>query len=149
MIDLAFYGGWWRRKSEATVLTAWKEYLDHLGNKPINEVWAAKSEELFTNLLSAIARDLRFSFDRVQLSKGAYSPVAHGHIEEELNLLRTLTIKLLSGETNIKMSVTDIPAHPDALALIASQKVAIEKLVAALDGNGALSVSIQHDDGGV
>src|SRR5690348_8507290 len=85
MIDLAFYGrrilGQSRRtRKEQRVIDAWREYFDHL-NSPIPEnapqalqVLLNAREELFVNLLSAIAIECAFEFDRVQLKKGMYSP---------------------------------------------------------------------------
>jgi hypothetical protein len=82
MIDLVFYGshvfGIHRpRKTERAVVEAWREYHDHLGTQfaeGAGVVWNTKADELFTNLLFAIATDARFKFDRVQLRKGVYSP---------------------------------------------------------------------------
>ena len=60
---------------------------------------------LLTNLLFAIAKDVRYQFDRVQLKKGAYSPQAHGDLEHEQNTVRKLVLKVLSGEKALKMDV--------------------------------------------
>ena len=51
-------------------------------------VWNAQCDELFTNLLFAIAKEVRYQFDRVQLKKGVYSPQAHGDLELEQNMVR-------------------------------------------------------------
>lgn len=89
MIDLVFYGthvfGIHRRsKSERAVLDAWHEYHDHLGIKVDNNalpVWNTKAAELFTNLMFAIAQDVNYKFDRVQLKNSIYSPQAHENLE--------------------------------------------------------------------
>ena len=117
MIDLVFYGkrifGVNRRsKAEQLVLDAWKEYLDHLNTKVDEKdlsVWMARGEDLFVNLLFAISRDVHFSFDRVQLKKGAYSPIAHGDLEFEQATTRKLWLKVLSGQMPLKMEITNIP----------------------------------------
>src|SRR5579885_382146 len=151
-IDVAFYGGSrWRTKKEQAVLDAWKEYLDHLNNRsaPGEEGrWLQRQNDLFSNLLYSISQDLGYSYDKVQLNKGAYSPMAHGNIENEQSEIRKLAIKVLSGEQPMKMAVTEIPAHPEALATLASQKEASQKLAAALDGRGLLSVSIKDETKG-
>lgn len=147
MIDLVFYGrrilGIHRRsKTENDVLDAWHEYLDHLNTKYEKEdlsLWAAKGDELFVNLLFALAVDVGFRFDRVQLKKGAYSPVAHGELELEQQQLRKLAIGLLSGQYPLKMEVTDLPIHEDALK---SQLDLQAKLAAALEGRGRLTVEV-------
>jgi len=119
MIDLVFYGkrmfGNRRTKSEQTVLDAWKEYHDHL-NSPYDDkslpVWSANGDELFVNVLFAISRDVGFSFDRVQLKKGAYSPIAHGDFQLEQAAIRKLTVEVLAGRRAIKMDVAGLPSAP-------------------------------------
>ncbi|HXG53702.1 MAG TPA: DUF6680 family protein [candidate division Zixibacteria bacterium] len=147
MIDLVFYGRrilgiHRRRKTESTVLDAWHEYLDHLNTKYEKEtlsLWAAKGDELFVNLLFALAVDVGFRFDRVQLMKGAYSPIAHGELELEQQQLRKFAIDLLSGGRPLKMEVTGFPIHEEALK---SQLDVQAKLAAALEGRGRLSVEV-------
>lgn len=124
MIDLVFYGRYLfgihrRRKTEQAVIEAWREYLDQLSTRAADaaamSVWTARNEELFTNLLFAIAQDVHFKFDRVQLKKGVYSPQAHGDLELEQNTIRKLLVKLLSGENALKMNVASFPADENAL----------------------------------
>jgi len=118
MIDLVFYGkrllGVNRRSNaEQAVLDAWKEYLDHLNTKVEEKdlsVWVAKGDDLFVNLLFEISKDVQFTFDRVQLKKGVYSPVAHGDLEFEQNTNRKLLLKVLSGQMPLKMEITNIPS---------------------------------------
>jgi len=113
MIDLVFYGhrvlGIPRRsKSEQAVLDAWREYHDHLGtqaDEKTQEIWNVKGEELLINLLFAMAIDVGYKFDRVQLKKGAYSPIAHGNLELEHNILRQLALQVMSGKQALKMEV--------------------------------------------
>ena len=145
MIDVAFYGGSFRSHTERAVLDAWKEYLDHL-NSPVTpengNIWSARQIELFSNLLYAISKDLGYSYDKVQLNKGAYSPMAHGNIEAEQGKIRELMIKVFRGEQPVKMAITDFPAHPDAVAALSSQKEAAEKITAALSGTGSIKVKV-------
>ena len=111
MIDLVFYGrrvlGVQRRtKSEQTVIDAWREYHDHLNTKDSDErLWQAKGDELFVNLLYAISVDVGFRFDRVQLKRGSYSPIAHGNLEFELGAIRKLLLRVLSGDSALKVNV--------------------------------------------
>jgi hypothetical protein len=122
MIDLVFYGhrvlGVPRRsRSEQAVLDAWHEYLDHLGTKADEknqEIWNSRGEELFVNLLFTIATDVGYKFDRVQLKKGAYSPVAHGNLELEQGILRQLAIRVFSGQQALKMDVSSFPVDETA-----------------------------------
>lgn len=146
MIDLVFYGprlmGIKRRSSaEQHVLDCWKEYLDHLNNRDENEPvaqWAAKGDELFTNILHAISTDIGYSFDRVQLKRGAYSPNAHVEIEEEQNELRKALLSLVTGNHALKMSVVSMPIDPE---MADANAAAIQRLGSAVQ-NGALQVEI-------
>lgn len=148
MIDLAFYGsrvfGIHRRsKPEQAVIDAWREYHDHLNTKADDEalrIWNVKGDELFINLLFSMAADVGYKFDRVQLKKGAYSPIAHGELEGQRTALRNLAIGVLSGDLPLKMEVTSLPFHEEALK---SQLELQSKLSSALDGRGTLTVAVK------
>ena len=147
MVDLVFYGervlGIQRRSAkEQRVLDTWKEYHDHLNNKVDNAqipLWIAQGDELFTNLLYAVAQDIGFKFDRVQLTRGAYSPVAHGEIEAEQTELRKATLSLLTGKHALNMNVVSFPVDPEALA---ANKAAVQNIGKALE-TGALQVELK------
>ena len=147
MVDLVFYGervlGIQRRSAkEQRVLDTWKEYHDHLNNKVDNAqipLWIAQGDELFTNLLYAVAQDIGFKFDRVQLKRGAYSPVAHGEIEAEQTELRKATLSLLTGKHALNMNVVSFPVDPEALA---ANKAAVQNIGKALE-TGALQVELK------
>lgn len=150
MIDLVFYGertlGIQRRSSkEQRVLDAWKEYHDHLNTKADEDrlsLWAAHGDELFTNLLYAISQDLGFKFDRVQLKRGAYSPVAHGEIEAEHTELRKAALSLLAGRHAMQMNVIGFPVDTEALA---ANKNALQNIGKALE-TGVLQVEVKAKD---
>ncbi len=117
MIDIAFYGRTrlgirGRSKTEHAVLDAWREYHDHLGIKADGAgipLWNVTSQELFINLLFAMSRDLHYTFDRVQLKRGAYSPMAHGELEIEQASLRRAAIRAFSGEVPLRMEIAAAP----------------------------------------
>ncbi|MDY0746584.1 DUF6680 family protein [Paucibacter sp. R3-3] len=146
MIDLVFYGkrtlGISHRSGrEQRVIDAWKEYLDHLNTKAQDgqlALWGAQGDELFTNILFAIAQDLGYTFDRVQLKRGAYSPIAHGEIEEEQNELRKATLSLVTGKHALKMNVVGFPIDQEALQ---ANKTAIQNVGKALE-SGVLQVEV-------
>jgi hypothetical protein len=90
----------------------------------------------------AIARDVRYKCDRVQLKKGAYSPIAHGDLEHEQTQIRKSVLKLLSAQTALKMDVTSFPLNEDiACAQVTLQKAMSEAFV----GQGALNVIVKND----
>ena len=126
MIDIVYYGsstlGVRRRsKLEQAVIDAWKEYHDNLNAGLGAEGeglrhWSIKRDELFINLLHVMSQDVGFSFDRVQLKRGAYSPIAHEEFESEHRALRKAIIGGLSGETPLKMQVVQMPVDQDVAA---------------------------------
>lgn len=148
MIDLAFYGsrpfGMARRsKREQAVLDAWHEYHNHLNIKADDAsmtLWSVNGSELFTSLLFAIAEDLNYTFDRVQLKTGSYSPVAHGDIEADQTAIRKLIVKLLSGERALKMDIEKFPVDPEALK---AQIELQQAMRSAFIGDGALNVHVE------
>jgi hypothetical protein len=147
MVDLIFYGervfGLQRRTSkEQIVLDAWKEYHDHLNNKAEEgqiALWVAHGDELFTNLLFAIAQYLGIKFDRDQLKRGSYSPIAHGEIEAEQTELRKATLSLVTGKHALKMNVVGFPIDPES---VEANKAAIQNIGKALE-SGVLQVEIK------
>ena len=150
MIDLVFYGervfGVQRRTAkEERVLDAWKEYHDHLNTKVEDNqisLWVARGDELFTNLLYAAAQDLGFKFDRVQLKRGSYSPMAHGEIEAEQTELRKAALSLVTGKHALKMNVVALPIDPEA---VAANKAAIQNIGKALE-TGVLQVEVKSKE---
>ncbi len=147
MIDLAFYGGklflWHRRtKSEKNVLNCWRDYHHQLNQEltPENwDQWHERRHDLFVLLLESIAGDLGYSFDRVQIRNGSYTPVAYSNVENEQAKLRRLAIDVLSGEQPIKMGLDSINLNPD---FIASQTNLQAKMASALSGETSISVVI-------
>jgi hypothetical protein len=146
MIDLVFYGRRTlgishRSAKEQRIIDAWKEYLDHPNNKAEEGQIAlrgAQGDELFTNILFAISQDLGYTFDRVQLKRGAYSPIAHGEIEAEQNELRRATLSLVTGQHALKMNVVGFPIDQEALQ---ANKTAIQNVSKALE-SGVLQVKV-------
>lgn len=151
MIDMVFYGSrifsFLRRTStEKSVLDNWNIYLDHLGNQQFQqqsiEGWLATGSELFTKLLESIASDLKYTFDRKQLTRGAYSPQAHEDIEFELTALRKSALSVFKGDTSLNMNVVGFPVDPDVLE---ANKTAVQNLGKAL-ATGTLRVDITTKD---
>ena len=121
-IDLSFYG-WrvlgkvYRSKGSQHVLDAWHEYHRHLShnleNAPQDVIdrWTAAGDEIFLNLLEALARVTHHKFERDQLRTGGYTPVAHGRIEAESNILRRFALEMLAGDRPLKMKIDSWPAN--------------------------------------
>jgi hypothetical protein len=119
MIDLSFYGSriFWilrRTRKEQAVLDAWTDYRTQLNTaaQPDVGLWYGKCDELFINLLHAISCDTGFSFDRVQLKTGSYTPIAHGDLMAEQTATRKLWLEVLKGTRPLKMEITNLPVAP-------------------------------------
>ena len=135
MIDLAFYGAKyfrfrWQTKTERAVHSRWRENFDHLNMQDVNEGNAAavmlQRDEMFTDLLAAMAGDVGFDFDRVELKRGAYSPVAHGVMEDEGNRLRKSLVEVVEGKRPIPMYVVNLPSTTHAQGAAGTGKAAQE-----------------------
>ena len=94
---------------------------------------------LFIELLTSMARDMEYPVDVLQLKKGAYSPVAHGRIEDENASIRAATLQVLKGSVPLKFEL--LAADLDALE---SHKTVVKKLSVALEG-GSLRVKAERE----
>jgi hypothetical protein len=111
MIDFEFYGGGDKEKS---VREAWVEYRDHMNLQHTPEtfpVWEAKWDELFVDLLLQMSVCSGFTFSRADIRKSAYSPVAHGNLENDQSIIRTGLVALFSKKFAIP--VLTMPATND------------------------------------
>ncbi|WP_155636542.1 DUF6680 family protein [Burkholderia multivorans] len=130
LIDLVFFGKQKRgrasrTKAEQAVIDSWHEYHDHLNTEIPEDAAAgaaffASREELFVNLLAAMAVERRYLFDRVRLKKGGYTPMAHGKADELRTQVLIGAAEVLSGTTPIKIAAFDGTRVSDALARAAS-----------------------------
>ena len=98
MIDLEFYGGGPKEKG---VREAWKQYLDHLNTRYENDVagaWGIRQTDLLIELMYQMSNCLGYDFDRTQIKNSVYSPVAHGNLELEQNVIRLGLVNILTGK---------------------------------------------------
>jgi hypothetical protein len=132
MIDLEFSGSGWRRQTsrEREVVNRWRIYADHL-NQDVDEadLWNAHGDELFTDLLVALAAALRYSFDRVQLRRGIYYPRAHGEAETRRVVFEKAVVKVFTGESPLSMKITEVPGTEESFELQRNLQVALLDLV--------------------
>lgn len=108
LIDIEFAGG---SKKEKSVREAWKLYLDHLCDCPNDyqdpayqaklDAWTNKSKDLLVDMLNAMALILGYSFDKVQLKKGAYTPKGFADLDTEQYLLRRGVLDVIYGKRGI------------------------------------------------
>ncbi|MBI3834099.1 MAG: hypothetical protein HY287_07195 [Planctomycetes bacterium] len=132
---------------EKAVIDSWREYHDHLSTNydaSQFQTWVEKGNELFTNLLHEMAKSLGYGFDRVQLKRGIYTPVAHGAFEEDQRVIRKSLVDILSGQRAIPIQVhpqVDAVGHPDPQAHL------VETLVGVLEGKRAIAVRFVEQNG--
>ncbi len=103
-IDLEFSDS----KKYEKVINAWKEYFDNLSQK-VDEnnltVWSTRNEELLSNLLYEMGQSLGFKFDKVLIKRNIYSPIAHGTIDQENQLIRKGIIEILYRDRTLPMEI--------------------------------------------
>lgn len=143
MIDLEFQGKKFRK-----VTGAWKTYLDHLGSYPKDNekaqaVWADKRVDLLANLLSEMGNSLGYSFDDVHIKKGIYAPEAHAQTEDELLLIRRGLIRLLYGDSELKMDVTSFPIGEEEAK---EQKEIRQGIKELIEGKRELPINIKSQE---
>lgn len=101
LIDLEFDA----KGANTKVLDAWKLYLDSLGETPpeghLRDAHFQKREDLFVDLMFEMGQSLGFSFNKVAIKRNAYSPIAHGEIEDDIRLIRRGVVELLSGKRGL------------------------------------------------
>lgn len=124
MIDIEFYGRLlpflktrYQTRKEQAVTHAWKSYNSHLNQKDEYESldqWIKKGDELFTNMLYAITQSLNYDYDKVQLQRDCYRPIAHGNIENtQLAILDGLD-QLVNKGRPLPMFVVNFPPQEQA-----------------------------------
>lgn len=102
MIDIEFTGA--DRASKA-VRDRWREYLDHLGTRGSSEVWHARREDLFVELLHAMGTAVNYEFDKTHIRRSAYFPRGHGELERDQQAIRRAVVDLLEGRRSLPIWV--------------------------------------------
>jgi hypothetical protein len=121
MIDIEFYGRKiplvrtkFQTKNEQAVTHAWKSYNNHLGKLnefPDINIWNSKIDDLFTELLYSISQAMNYDFDKVELQRDCYRPIAHNDLEtKQTNILNGME-KIFSGESSLPMYITNLPIN--------------------------------------
>ena len=129
LIDLEYPGD---KAKDKSVHEAWRSYLDALGtpNDPERqEIIFSKRNDAFTELMYQMAKRLDFPFDKVAIQRNVYSPIGHGKVEDDQELIRRGIVELLTGKRalstiswlmpgQVPLQVTEIPALPPQDAVV-------------------------------
>lgn len=121
MTDIEFYGRLlpfirtrYQTKQEQAVTHAWKCYNSHLNQRDDYEsldLWLKKCDELFTEMLYAMSQALNYDYDKVQLQRDCYRPMAHGDLENtQLAILSGLNEVINKGRP-LPMFVVNFPVQ--------------------------------------
>ena len=147
MIDIEFY--WriilWKKvqnPKDKIVQQSWKEYHDHLNSKMDMELWNQRSDDLFITLLYNMAKALDYKFDKVELKRSAYSPIAQGEYENDNLVIRQSLAKILSGEKSLPMKLEQASVSEEEILL---QQKTRDLLIEFLDGKKKIPVSISKE----
>jgi hypothetical protein len=115
MIDIEFYG---KAKASRDVLAAWKAYLNQLNQlsatptPPSIENWATRRDDLFFELLYAMAKCLEYEFDKTELRQTSYIPRGYGDIETDLTRIRTGLADIVEGKKALPIWAIPVPPNP-------------------------------------
>ena len=111
-IDVEFYG--WR-PAHKRVIAAWKALRNHLGDSAFNKNdfsgWLNKIVDLRVDLLHEMAKALGYNFEKDDILRNVYSPIAHGDIEEDQRLIRKGIVELLTGKRALSTLAWLMPPH--------------------------------------
>ena len=118
MIDIEFYGRMiplirtrYQTRAEQAVTHAWKIYNSHL-NKLADyqspDGWM-RTQELLSDLLYELSNALGYDFDKVQLQRDCYRPIAYQQHEDMQKNLFTNMDAILSGNKAIPMYIVSWP----------------------------------------
>jgi hypothetical protein len=113
LIPIEFYGD---RKAKPT-LEAWRAYHAHL-NMPLLEteaekfLWSNTRVELFVTMLHAMAKYFKYDFDPTFIRTTAYTPRAHGLLEDESIEMRRLLLEVLRGQRSLPIAQTPVAQQP-------------------------------------
>ena len=117
MIALEFEKG----KKFQPVREAWKAYLAHLSENPLEDphqqaVFLSKRPELFANLLFVMGKSLGHNLEKTQIEREVYLTTYSTRVDAEWDAIRMGLEAILSGRSAFPMEVTKFPSDPDALA---------------------------------
>lgn len=116
-IDIEFYSG---NEKDKKVTNAWKYYHDHLNDPSMADntnqddwkAWNIRSSELLTDLLSEMADNLGYVFDKVQIKRGHYFPKGLTELVDDQAIIRKGFADILSGKKLLPVWAIIAPPPP-------------------------------------
>ncbi len=84
------------------VLTIYRELMLHINTgTTFDEKWAQRHRSYLTKLLSAMAKNLGYGFEQLEVFEGGYYPKGWGQTEEQQLAMRLGLIELFSGKRSL------------------------------------------------
>lgn len=149
-IDLEFSGsrflGFIQQQTpkQRVVSEAWRSYHDLLSNNLSDksreeiQLWGKECDRLFIEVLYSMSRALGFPYDRVLLMRGIYHPNAHSDLEHSQRGIQDNLLKVLAGQSSIKMDVVGFPFSQSA---IDSQLGVQKSIMSAITPEGEIRIT--------
>jgi hypothetical protein len=108
LVEIEFHG-------VGTVLGAYRDLMRHI-NTPtaFNEQWLNTHRSYLTKLLSAMAKDLGYTIEQLDVFEGGYYPSGWGQIEEQNLAMRLGFLELLSGKRSLPVHDSKQAAAPQS-----------------------------------
>lgn len=146
-IDIEFDSA---KENDKNVRTAWKAYLDQLGNYPKEAAteddqkrWKEKTDELLVELLHEMSKALNYDFDKTYIKRTAYTPVRYSDMEFEQDFIRRSMVKLFLGNASIPIEIrTSIQAGEGEAT---SEERLRKLLIEHYEGQKPIKVEIVHE----
>jgi len=130
MIDIEFF------KNEK-VTEKWKLLLDNFANYPQDpnkknyesklSSCAEKSDGLFVDLLSEMAKSLDYKFDKVHLKRNIYIPKGQADYMMSQEFMRRAFVEVLSGARSIPIKVVNAVKDETVRRIVKQKQLEIKK----------------------
>lgn len=129
LVDLEFY-------KFADVRSCYANYIGHLNSPmpPVDEQgrYFSQRSDIFLNLLASMAKSLRYDFDKRELERNSYVPIAWDDQQELQRQNNVLLNQLLSGQRNLPISTfvptsSPFPEPPQVDAIDLAKTPALTK----------------------
>jgi hypothetical protein len=139
-IPIEFYG---KKKSFIEVVSAWKEYIDYLGQDNIDlAIWHNKRYDLFIELMWMLSKSLKYEFTRLEIQKDVYSPRGHARLDEEQQVIRQGLFKIFTGESTLPLDIKSFAVDEDTL----QRQKNIQEALQLLIKDGSIRIVIDNND---
>lgn len=113
-IQLEYYSN--SKGKAKKVKDSWAEYHSHLNERTGEgedlKAWGQKGDELFTNLLHEMSQYLDYDYNRVDIQKGGYTPVAHGNKETLQQSIAEGLERIFSRKESLKVQLVSESTSP-------------------------------------